>query len=182
MIAVNLLDWRQQACRRRLIRWLWLSITLLLSLHLVLLFSWQTLVANRQQWQTKLTFWQQATEQARELTQRYDEVKSQQQRLHKQAERRRDKRQQLDQWLAFMSQLESHLPDDIWLSSLTQQQQTLSIDGISQRAEATRLLHSRLSQPRLFQAWRPGAVKKQADGFYHFTLAAERAEGAGNEK
>jgi pilus assembly protein HofN len=182
MIAVNLLDWRQRARRRRLTRWLWLSTTLLLSLHITLFFGWQMLTGDTRQWQRKLALWQQATEQARGLTLRYDEVQGQQHRLRKQVERRRERRRQLDRWLIFMSQLENHIPDAVWLSALTLQQQTLRIDGISQRAEATRHLRSRLRQPLLFQAWRPGAVKKNADGFYHFTLAADKAEGAGDEK
>ncbi|GLR07816.1 hypothetical protein COO59_10390 [Mixta theicola] len=182
MIAVNLLDWRQDARKRRLRRWLWLSGTLLVLVHIALLLWWRGLAETTQRWQSQLTLWQQATQRAQQLNQRYAEAQKQQQTLRKQAALRQQKHQRLRQWQAFILQLESNVPDDAWLSTLTHQQGTLRLDGLSLRPEATRLLHHRLRASDVFQPWLPGALHKSADGPYRFTLATGKAEGVGDEK
>lgn len=182
MVAVNLLNWRQGARRRMLKRWLWLSVTLLLLAQLALLLCWQLLADNTQRWQRQLTLWQLATTQAQQLSQRFEKARSQQHTLRTQAALRQQKRQRLTQWQAFILQLENSMPDEVWLSSLTHQQQILQLEGLSLRPEATRQLHRRLRKSDSFSSWRPGTLKKRADGLYHFTLATGKTEGAANEE
>lgn len=182
MIAVNLLNWRQAECRRQLRRWLWLSIVPLLLIQLALLLCWLSLTESAQRWQRQLALWQQATAQARQLAQRYAAAQTQQQALLDEAARRQQRRQRLAQWPAFMQQLENSMPDELWLSSLTQQQQRLQLEGVSLRPEMTRQLQQRLRASVMFPRWQAGALKKGADGLYHFTLTTGETGGAADEK
>ncbi|MGD8203910.1 PilN domain-containing protein [Pantoea sp. FN0305] len=181
MIAVNLLNWRQKVRKRQLRRWLGLSGALLVLVHVALLCWWRGLAEHTQRWQAQLTLWQQAARQAQQLDQRYSEAQKQQQALRNQAELSKRKQQRLAEWQAFMLQLESDIPDDAWLSSLTHQQGTLRLDGLSLRPEATQLLHHRLRKSRFFQIWLPGALKKSAEGSYGFTLTTGKAEDDSHE-
>lgn len=182
MIAANLLNWRRDARRRQLKRWLWLSGTLLVLVHLALLLYWRELTENTQRRQHQITLWQQAIQQAQQLNQRYDEAQKQQQALRKQAALRQQRHQRLAQWQTFILQLENHVPDEAWLSSLTHQQGSLRLEGLSLRPEAAWLLQQRLSASRFFQPWLPGALKKSAEGPYRFTLATGKAEGVSDGK
>lgn len=182
MIAVNLLNWRRNARRRQLKRWLGLSGTLLVLVHLALLLCWRELTEHTQRQQNQITLWQQAIQQAQQLSQRYDEAQKQQQALRNQAALRQQRHQRLAQWQTFILQLENHVPDEAWLSSLTHQQGSLRLEGLSLQPEAARLLQQRLSASRLFHAWLPGALKKRAEGPYHFTLATGKAEDVSDGK
>ncbi|UQY44448.1 PilN domain-containing protein [Erwinia sp. PK3-005] len=176
MIAVNLLNWRREARKRQLKRWLGLSGTLLALLAVALLLWWRMLAETTQRRQSQLTLWQQATQQAQQLHQRYEEAQKQHQALRKQAALHQQAHQRLAQWQAFILQLESNVPDDAWLSSLMHQQGNVRLEGLSLQPEAARLLRRRLSASALFQPWRPGALKKSANGPYRFTLASGKAE------
>ena len=182
MTMVNLLDWRRCALRRILKRWLWLSVALTLLVCFALL-AWRLhLAGNTRQWQKRLVLWQQATQQVQQLTLRYEEAQMRARTLRQQADSHQRKRQRLAQWQAFLLQLEESIPDDLWLSSLTQQQLLLRLDGLSLRPEATRQLRYRLGEPPFLQPWQPGSVKRSPDGFYHFMLAAQETTGVEHEK
>ncbi len=175
MSSVNLLDWRQRMLRRRLLRWAWLSGGLLLLALTLLLAGRQCLVKKLERRQAILLHWRQADRQLQPLMQRYSELRAQQQKLREQAARRQERRQRLAYWPAFLQQLELSVPEKLWLSSLKHQQRRLCLEGSSQQPDAARLLGQRLRQPPLLADWQPGALQKNADGLYRFTLAAQLA-------
>ncbi|QHM73508.1 PilN domain-containing protein [Mixta intestinalis] len=182
MSGVNLLDWRQRKLQRRLVHWIWRSSVLLLLALMVLLTARQSLTKNVQQRQEILQQWQQADRQLQLLTQRYGTLRAQLQKLQTQVAQRQQQRQRLAYWQTFMRQLELSVPDELWLSSLKHQQHALHIEGVSLRPEAARLLNQRLRLPQFLQDWLPGALQKNEDGLYHFTLAAKLVEEAKDEK
>ena len=176
MIAVNLLNWRREAQRRLLKQWLGISGMLLVLITVALLLWWCVLTETTQRRQSQLTLWQQSTQQAQQLHRRYQEAQKQHQALRQQATLHQQARQRLTQWQAFILQLESNVPDDAWLFSLTHQQGNLRLEGLSLRPEAAQLLRRRLSASAFFQPWRPGSLKKSVSGPYRFTLSAGKAE------
>ena len=182
MIRVNLLEWRREARRRQLKRWLWLSATLLVLVHIALLLCWRGLAESTQRRRSELTLWQQATQQAQQLSRRYKEAQQQQRALQQRTALRQQAHQRLARWQAFMLQLERHMPEEAWLASLTHQQDGVRLEGWSLRPEAPQRLQRRLNASAQFKPWRPGALKKSAEGPYRFTLATDKAEEEDNGK
>ena len=175
-MRVNLLDWRQRALRRQLLRWGRLSGVRALIMLSTLLLWHQSLTLEAQQWRQQLALWQAARQQAHQLTQRYAALQKQARMLEQQATQRLSRRQQLTEWQTLMARLEASVPDELWLSALTHQQRTLRIEGMSFHPEATRLLHQRLRQLPFLQPWRSDGLQKNAVGLYRFILVAGKSE------
>ncbi|MGK3142430.1 PilN domain-containing protein [Pantoea sp. C2G6] len=176
MVAVNLLPWRQRRRQQQQRHSLVVLIVLTSGLLLVATQqAWQIHEAQQRTAREKRRL-QQAVESLAEQRVLQTQLLEQIALLQTRQQQRRQRALQLAAWQQFWLDLPALLPDTAWLTRLEKRERRLTLEGQAQDMADIRHFRQQLARVALLEPPEQGAVKRQADGRYRFSLRAQVRE------
>jgi len=168
--AVNLLPWRQRRLQQQQRQSLAVLLLVIVSLLVWGMQQIWRIQLARQHVAQAVSVQQQALDHL--ITQQAEQkaLLAQLAVVQQQQAKQRRQRAQLAAWQLFWQALPTLLPDSVWLTWLEKRDQRLTLEGMAQEMTAIRQFRQQLTTVALFDQVTQGAVKRQSDGLYQFSL------------